>query len=268
MKIFYKFKHLVLISKLYFNNLGKRSDLDALAEMAAEGKPIKAIAEANPSKYIMYYRGLHAYRSLFVEHRQWHTTCHVLWGPTGSGKTTKALEMCKKEEGDFFCLTRSMVNQSTIWWDGYDGQETIFIDEFYGWIPYSQFLVLIDQIPLTVQMKGGSRPFTSKKIIITSNQDPLNWYTDLLLKKPECVPAIKRRMTPPCGIVDFVGYGPNKDLKCCPCDTPKTCGKLHQEKNGPIALASGFQPAPIMSRVIRLALDKRQAEKRKNQSSD
>ena len=50
------------------------------------------------------------------------------------------------------------------------------LDEFYGWLPWDIFLRLLDKFPLTVDVKGSSAVFNSKKIVITSNIPPNQWY--------------------------------------------------------------------------------------------
>ena len=66
--------------------------------------------------------------------------------------------------------------QRSNWWDGYSTQETVVLDEFYGWLPFDLLLRLCDRYPLLVETKGGQVQFVAKTIIITSNSLPSNWY--------------------------------------------------------------------------------------------
>lgn len=38
-----------------------------------------------------------------------------------------------------------ILQRGEIWWDDYDGTSAIILDDFYGWIPYSVMLRLLDR---------------------------------------------------------------------------------------------------------------------------
>ncbi len=65
----------------------------------------------------------------------------------------------------------------TDWWDGYCGENTIILDDFYGQIPYSELLDLLDGYPKQVQTKGGFVMLENTTWIITSNKYPTEWYS-------------------------------------------------------------------------------------------
>jgi len=65
------------------------------------------------------------------------------------------------------------------WWDGYEGQHTVIIDEFYSWLRYDFFLRLTDRYPLQVETKGGVVQFVSHRIVFTSNTPPTAWYPSI-----------------------------------------------------------------------------------------
>jgi len=70
-------------------------------------------------------------------------------------------------------------SHSGTWWDGYEGQHTVIIDEFYSWLRYDFFLRLTDRYPLQVETKGGSVQFVSRRIVFTSNTQPTEWYPNI-----------------------------------------------------------------------------------------
>lgn len=77
------------------------------------------------------------------------------------------------------------------WWCHYDGEDDVIYDEFYGQLPYSMLLRLLDSTPLRLPTKGGSVNFVARRLIITSNKEPWHWYSK------EAVPdlqALKRRL--------------------------------------------------------------------------
>jgi len=106
--------------------------------------------------------------------RDWITTVTVYWGPPGIGKSKRA----RYEAGpDAFWLAQPQ--ESAVWWDGYAGQEVVVIDEFYGWLKRVQLQRLCDSTPEWVPVKGAMYPFLAKRIIITSNVPPSQWWPNV-----------------------------------------------------------------------------------------
>lgn len=108
----------------------------------------------------------------------------LLYGPPGCGKTY----WCQQHEG-----TKYWKQPSTQWWDGYTGQEITILDEFRGWLPFSNLLRLLDAYPLTVEVKGGQVAFTSDQIFLTCNHHPMMWY-DKEKVGPTDLKALGRRI--------------------------------------------------------------------------
>jgi len=109
--------------------------------------------------------------------------CYVFWGRTGSGKSRRAWD----EAGlDAYCK-----DPRTKFWDGYQVEENVVIDEFRGGIDISHLLRWLDRYPVRVEIKGSSRPLVAKKIWITSNIGPADWYP---LVDPETLAALMRRL--------------------------------------------------------------------------
>ena len=132
---------------------------------------------------IRYHKGITFVRSNRKEPRDWEMINICLIGISGSGKTT---------------LAHSLNNTSVYykpdgeWWDNYDSEHTVILDDFYGGLKFSFLLKLLDSKPLLVPYKGGFHQFTSKVIIITSNQPPEKWYSfDSYEQK---LPSLMRRL--------------------------------------------------------------------------
>lgn len=168
-----------------------------------------------------YHRGLEYIRSLYLKDRSWETEAIVYWGPTGSGKTYHVKELVGQNT---FYLTKSAATNGNVWWDGYEDQEDIVIEEFYGWLPVTTLLNLINSQPFTVQVKGGSRSIVAKRVFFTSNIDPFSWYKELPASVEQ---AFRRRLSAPFGHVFFLGYNDDKLGKFCDCNS-NDCWKVHQ----------------------------------------
>lgn len=165
---------------------GRRTDLENIAQKLRKRK-LEEVAEEEPGMYIRYHRGLKALKTVYNKTERGNgwikPEIHVFWGDTGAGKTKDAYQM----DPDLYCLT--IPTGGIVWFDGYDNHETILIDEFYGQIKYSFMLRLLDGYPMDVQYKGGFLRLNHKRIIITSNEEPSEWY-----KNVEKQDALHRRL--------------------------------------------------------------------------
>lgn len=149
---------------------GERTDLQAAADYTKD-HTMQEVAEEYPQLYIRYERGLKAYKNITTPDRTTHTQLIIYWGPPLTGKSTRARELWP----DAFWLKRARTGEP--WWDGYDGQATVIIDEFYGWISVDTMCRLIDFTPMSVECKGTTIKFTSERIVILSNKDPEEWWS-------------------------------------------------------------------------------------------
>jgi len=157
---------------------GSRSDLLAVASAIADGKSIKEIAEEHPLQFIKFHNGIGKLHSKIHEvKRNWKTIVFVLYGPTGTGKTSAVF----KEFPDVWCLPSIPANGHP-WLDGYYGQEVVLIDDITDEegkpkIVYPEFLKLTDRFPHTGPVKGGFIEWAPKVLFITSNYPPNQWYS-------------------------------------------------------------------------------------------
>lgn len=161
---------------------GSRSDLDGIKVLIDSNCSLAEIRDAHYGDFIRYQKSIRFDREFVRSHRSEPTELHIHWGATGTGKS----KYCRDHYPEAYWKPFGK------WWDDYDGQETVVIDEFYGWLPFSVLLRLADWTPLYVPNKGGFAKFTAKRIIITSNADPESWYPGVY---PEVKKALLRRVT-------------------------------------------------------------------------
>lgn len=96
---------------------------------------------------------------------------YVLIGDTGVGKSHRAWNAAG--------LDAFPKDPNTKFWDGYQGQENVVIEEFRGKIDISHILRWFDKWPVCIENKGGGTVLKAKKIFITSNLSPVQWYPNL-----------------------------------------------------------------------------------------
>lgn len=150
---------------------GKRNDLALVGEALKEGRSVADVALEHPTTFIRYHRGMEAFASIVAakKPRTFKTKVYVLVGPPGSGKSRYAAAK-SASLGDTYYKPRGE------WWDGYTGQKSVVVDDFYGWLKYDDLLKIADRYPYQVPVKGGYRQFTSENLFITSNIDIDKWY--------------------------------------------------------------------------------------------
>lgn len=113
-------------------------------------------------------------------------TISVWWGPTGTGKTRSAWNGAG--------LDAYAKCPSNKWWDGYDHHQHVVLDEFAGVIPITDLLRWFDRYPCHVETKGGSVALAATHYYVTSNIDPLLWYSPQQATNAQ-IDALMRRLT-------------------------------------------------------------------------
>lgn len=147
---------------------GSRSDLEVLKVTLDSGAPLHVVADEHFGSFLKYERSIRSYRALRRPSRTWKTQVTVFWGPTGTGKTRRAMEL---SNGD------AWIYSSDGWFDGYDGDDSVIFDDFGGHeFKLTYLLKLLDRYPMRVRIKGGFVGWVPRQIFITSNKRPEDWY--------------------------------------------------------------------------------------------
>lgn len=151
---------------------GHRSDLDALANSIREqGLTAREVARSDPNLYCRYRSGITDLCRFALEERLPSfrpVDVRVFYGEAGTGKTRAAIAVSE----EYFILDAG----ERVWFDGYCGQSTLIIDDFYGWIKWGTFLRILDGYKFRCEVKGNFTWAQWTTIIITSNKHPDSWY--------------------------------------------------------------------------------------------
>lgn len=168
----------------FINNMNK---WESIRDDIKEGKMDDvAFADKYPSHVGMYLKGIRNLQTIYAKARNEKPEVIVLTGKPGCGKS----RYCHEKSPNGYWK-----QPSSIWWDYYDGKQDVILDDFYGGIQYSELLRILDRYPLLVQTKGGNSNMNSKKIFITSNKSPREWYSNLFEGHKGDYTALARRIT-------------------------------------------------------------------------
>lgn len=124
-----------------------------------------------PDILVRYYSSLRRLGADYAEPIAIEREITVFWGPTGVGKSRRAWELAGP--------SAYPKDPNTKFWDGYRGHETVVMDEYRGLISISNLLRWFDRYPVLVEIKGSATVLSAKRIYLTSNLNPREWYPGL-----------------------------------------------------------------------------------------
>lgn len=147
---------------------GKRKDIEVAHDYAKNKKTMREfVCEQMPG-----YQAMRMYEKLLdvlAEPRP-NMDIDVRWyyGPPGCGKTRAVYD-------EFPGVYRVLSHK---WWDGYNGQEVVLVDDIrVGWCKFEELLRITDRYPFRVEVKGGTREVQFRTIIFTSPFEPTEVYS-------------------------------------------------------------------------------------------
>lgn len=146
---------------------------EEIADDIRAGKKVKEILKDHLAYAVIHARAISSLMTILKPDPPSWRDVTVLWiaGPTGTGKTKLAMA-----GPSVYRLT----HQDRVWFDGYDGQERLVIDELsVPYIPFNWLLQLLDGYPITLPIKGGFADAYFNEVYITSNRLPFDVYKDI-----------------------------------------------------------------------------------------
>ena len=146
---------------------GKRKDLDVVRELVAEGRGLgEIVMECRSFQSFKLAETMMKYNE---KKRDWKPKVEWYYGKTGCGKTRSALEAFE----DRYWIS----GKNLKWWEGYDAEPCVLIDDFRkDFCTFHELLRILDRYEYRIECKGGSRQLLAKHIIITSPYHPLMVY--------------------------------------------------------------------------------------------
>lgn len=166
---------------------GKRSDLQDAVEALQRGG-IAAVVEEQPAAYIKFGNGLQRYHVQLTKYqRREPPVVTLLFGRPDSGKSFRPWNT----EPNLVSIAGGLQ-----WFCNYSGEEAVLFDEFDGAkssTPLKHLLQYLDRYPIMLPVKGGHVACEFKRIYITSNYHPRDWYD--WVEREQQYDALKRRVS-------------------------------------------------------------------------
>lgn len=163
------------------NPNGVTKQYKEIVDHIKDGRGLRELVEDGASLHILQYaRNI---IPLLEEGRNFKTQVWWLHGATGTGKSRYCHEMYPEAYWK---------SPTTKWWDGYDGQDVVVVDDYRkDFCTFAELLRLCDRYPLQVEYKGGTRQFRPKVLVFTS---PKSWEDWWLGRTDEDLAQLKRRI--------------------------------------------------------------------------
>ena len=158
-----------------------KGELAEVKQKIDDGMPMDAIAQEHFATVVKNVAPLRAYRQMqsqtLAQSKVRNVTVTVLYGPTGTGKTNFAKTEAMKILGDEDLRNIYMIvdDGNTMWFDGYESQKVLIMDEYNSGFQIQYLLNLLDVNPVRLNLKNFSMWGCWEHVYITSNKHPNEW---------------------------------------------------------------------------------------------
>lgn len=167
---------------------GERTDLQNFADDIQAGiseEDLIEIHTENMAKYDRFYQRCKNIQLKKISQQCIDPEVIIIYGEPGSGKTRHVYDT--EDINNIYKMECGDGSANSIFWDGYTGEEVILIDDFHNNFKLDYMLRLLDRYPMKLNIKGGYTYRCAKRIYITSNICPMDWY-------PNCPPIHRQAL--------------------------------------------------------------------------
>lgn len=152
---------------------GRRTDIDSAASTLKE-RGLQAVVEEHLTEFIKFSRGFNEAASRLAQRfRDQAPKVYLLFGDPGCGKTRYVVD--NHTESDLY-----IHEPGSKWFDGYESHPVLLLDDFAGsssGFRLDYTLRLLDRYSLRLPIKGSHVYLVAKKIYITTNIHPYQWFS-------------------------------------------------------------------------------------------
>jgi hypothetical protein len=155
----------------------RRHTFELLAGRVRDGEPSSVVAQEAPQLYVRYARGLQALEQATFSPVWRDVSCFFIEGGTGCGKSSLVYDSLG------YAGVYALASSSPLWFDGYEAQAALFIDEYSGDIAREALLRILDGHPYRAPVKGGFRMARWTCVIVVSNFDLWRSFDDATMRR-------------------------------------------------------------------------------------
>ncbi len=157
---------------------GARKDLlryDRLKDLLQAGQSLLDVAEADFHSFLRFGRGLQNYQAMLEskprDSPRARTRLTIVLGDPGMGKNTWVRNAFPRAY---------WTDAGDKWFCGYipSLHDTIVLDEFVGQTRITKMNQWLGVDPTRVETKGGSQSFLARDLVLMSNLNPIQWWTN------------------------------------------------------------------------------------------
>lgn len=189
---------------------GKRSDLLDVKEKLDNKVPLLVVHQEHFGTFVRYGKALKEYKRQITKPRDFKSKTFLFIGPPGKGKST-LMKLLAARLGSFY--KAPMPKGSGQYYDDYDGQDVLILDEFDGSrMRPTEFNDICDEHECVLTVHGGAgHQMVSKYIFIGTNYLPSKWWKN---RNPAQVRQTMRRIDVifKCGFADL-SAAPSPDYR-------------------------------------------------------
>lgn len=147
---------------------GERMDIAQLKMDVDNNKTDLELWDSHPLAFLRFQKAIQHVRQLKSKTRNWEMENTYIYGAPGLGKSFYADTQ----------LPGAYWKQPGKWWCNYLGEDVI-LDEFNGYLTWTELLRILDRYPMQVETKGGQVQFLAHKVALTTNKLPSELYSAL-----------------------------------------------------------------------------------------
>lgn len=145
---------------------GTRNDLSDVKKKIDNGADFKKLCDENFNECARYNRFFKEYIEMKTPKTTREVEVIMLYGDNN-------LDFAYENWDDIYRLVNP--GKKSMWFDAYQGEKHLLIDDFDGWISFSELKPMLEKYPLRIQYKGGSTTAKWEKVIISSDKLPNEW---------------------------------------------------------------------------------------------
>lgn len=152
---------------------GQRTDIAGAVQLLKDNQGrLGALVDEDPSTYLKYSRGFDRLATHYAPRERPVPKVILLYGDPGCGKTRYVV--------DKHCQDGVYIHEpGSSWFDGYVADPVFLLDDFAGaasGFRLDYTLRMLDRYQLRLPVKGAFTYLVSKKIYITTNVHPWQWF--------------------------------------------------------------------------------------------